>query len=234
MAVSQLIAAETDSWTGILLAVLGSSALGAVVGGYLTTRLQGRHEREEAWRNRLIAAVHAFNVVLVKALSNTGDFLPGASRGEYALRGADGKLTERAAEVVGSTKLVRNEADLALAHLELLVGTNSDVYQYAWGALRSINAVINLLDCRPHAQRVVQAVIEDRESPGAGIRRLDDDAAFRLFDLLSSRPDAPEYFDPQDDANVAQWAREVHHAGGESAHRYMGEAHRYIEAYRLS
>jgi hypothetical protein len=231
---AQLIAANAETWTGILVAALGSSALGAIVGGYLTTRLQGRHEREEAWRNRLIEAVHAFNGQVVKALTDTGGLLPGASRGEYPLRGEDGNLTEPAAGVVGSTAVVRDEMELALAHLELLVGTDSDVYQHAYSALRAVRMIINLLEGRPRATRIVEAAVRERQSPGAGITLLPDDRAFFLFDLLRYRPEPPEDFDPLDDMSVAQWAREVHHAGGDSAHRYMEAAHGYIEGYRLA
>jgi hypothetical protein len=47
-------AAENPTWAAVILAALGSSALGAIVGGFLTTSLRGRIERDEAWRTRLL------------------------------------------------------------------------------------------------------------------------------------------------------------------------------------
>jgi VIT1/CCC1 family predicted Fe2+/Mn2+ transporter len=61
-----------DTWTGIIIAALSSSALGAIVGGYITQRVQTHHEREEAWRNRLIDASHDLSLVLVGAFSSLG------------------------------------------------------------------------------------------------------------------------------------------------------------------
>jgi hypothetical protein len=65
-----------DSWTGLVLAVVGSSAVGAVVGGYLTTVTRGRLEREEAWRTRVIEAAVSLNDALVAMMVAAGSLDP--------------------------------------------------------------------------------------------------------------------------------------------------------------
>ena len=98
MPVAGLIGAESNpTWAAILFAVLGSSALGAIFGGYVTTRLRGRLEREEAWRTRLIEAADNFNGAISRTLWTLGGLLPSASIGAIPLRNEDGTLAEDAA-----------------------------------------------------------------------------------------------------------------------------------------
>jgi hypothetical protein len=127
----ELVVADVDTWTGLLVAVLGSSALGAIFGGYLTTRMRGRIEREEAWRSRLFEATDEFSRVLVTALRALGGLLPSASRGERRLREENGELTEETARTASSLSDLLDATELRLGHLELLVGQDSAVYQPA-------------------------------------------------------------------------------------------------------
>src|SRR6266550_7927702 len=119
---SELIlgAGGATSWSAVLVAVLGSSALGAVFGGYLTTRMRGRIEREEAWRTRLLEAAEDLNRVLVQGARALGEFLPRAARGELPLRETDGSLTDETAAGVQSASDLFIQAEPSLARLELL------------------------------------------------------------------------------------------------------------------
>jgi hypothetical protein len=100
--IAGLIGAQSSpTWAAILFAVLGSSALGAIFGGYVTTRMRGRLEREEAWRTRLIEAADNLNGALSRVLRTLGNLLGGALRGE-PLRSEDGTLTEPTAAALES------------------------------------------------------------------------------------------------------------------------------------
>jgi hypothetical protein len=65
-----------SAWLAVLLAVLGSSAVRAIAGGYLTTRMRGRIEREEAWRTPLVTAADDLNLHLAQALWTLGQLFP--------------------------------------------------------------------------------------------------------------------------------------------------------------
>jgi hypothetical protein len=230
---AHIIAADANTWTGILVAALGSSALGAIVGGYLTTRLQGRHEREEAWRNRLIHATHDLNGVLVQALTTVGGLLVRVESSEGGrLRTDSGELVPQTATTIEGVRRLVDQARLQLAHLELLVGSDGDVYQEALGTIIALDYTSNLLQGYPGIQEVLRAVLADREAPGEGQELPGTDQY--VFEMLRSRPDAPQTFDPSDDMNVSLWAGELHSAAGGSAHQFMQAAHTYIEAYRLT
>ena len=120
LAIAGLIGAQSNpTWAAILFAVLGSSALGAIFGGYVTTRMRGRLEREEAWRTRLIEAADNFNGVLSRMLRTLGTLIPRASRGELPLRRDDGTPTEDTAAALESVWALLMEAEVLLSHLEL-------------------------------------------------------------------------------------------------------------------
>jgi hypothetical protein len=70
-----LAAAATDhqtSWSVVILAVLGSSAVGAIVGGLMTTSLRGRIERDAEWRTRLLDSAAALQTALSDCLLSHG------------------------------------------------------------------------------------------------------------------------------------------------------------------
>jgi hypothetical protein len=92
---------------------------------------------------------------------------------------------------------------------------------------------VNLVQGRSTAVRLVEAVLAEREAPGAGREQLADSP--RLvpdLEILVSRPGLPEIFEPSDDASVARWARALHQEAGASAHSFMRAARVHIESYR--
>jgi hypothetical protein len=220
------------SWAGILFAVLGSSALGAIFGGYLTTRMRGRIEREEAWRTRLIEATDELNGVLVAALTTLGGLLPGASRGETPLRSGDA-LTPETADVLASARDLLNQAEVRLSRVELLFSAESEVQVHGYETMHQLNKAVALLRGRGAAQTLVRAVLAERENLGAGRAMLAEQVRdIPVMENLLARSSLPGSFEPSDDVNVAQWARALHNAAGESAHRYMRAARAEIERYR--
>src|SRR5262249_16322102 len=133
MAVAAPIAADasTPTWVGLVIAVLGSSAIGAIFGGYLTTRMRGHIEREEAWRGRLIEASDALYPTLAAYLTEFGALLPRAASGDTPLRNKDGSLTDEVAAAVKAGDEYAMEIEQRLGHLELLFSAESAPYQHA-------------------------------------------------------------------------------------------------------
>jgi hypothetical protein len=233
LTVAALVFADTNSWSGILVAALGSSALGAIFGGYLTTRVRGRQEREEAWRSRLIDAADEFAQVLVHVLRTLGTVLPEISRGERQLRGASGSPTRETVAVISSARRFLDDAELRLGHLELLVGTDSDVYEHGFRSMHLVEQSVNLMQERQPVQQLIAAVLVERANPGEGIGLLADfPRAVPDFELLRRWENLPDGFDVSDDTNLAQWARALQNVSGEEAHAYMRAARTYIEQYR--
>ena len=234
--IAGLIGAQSSpTWAAILFAVLGSSALGAIFGGYVTTRMRGRIEREEAWRTRLIEAADNLNGVLARVLRTLGSLVPyAAASQELRLRKDDGTLTDRTAAILESVWALLNEVEVLLSHLELLFSTDSDVYREGYQTLRLIQRTAGLLEGRTPARHLIEAVVAERETPGAGRIQLLEAAPGYLdhLELLIAQGSGPDSFDPTDDGNVAQWARELHVLAGRRAHAYSRAAHAYIEAYR--
>lgn len=233
--IAGLIGAQSNpTWAAILFAVLGSSALGAIFGGYVTTRMRGRLEREEAWRTRLIEAADNLNGALSRVLRTLGSLVGSASIGELPLRRDDGTPTERTAADLESVWALLNDVEVLLSHLELLFSADSNVYTEGYQTMRLVQRTAGLLDDRSSAQHLIEAVVAERESPGAGRRLLLDMEPRYLdqFEVLIAQGSGPEIFDPADDANVAQWARELHVLAGRKAHAYSRATHAYIEAYR--
>ena len=114
------------SWTGILLAVLGSSALGAVAGGYLTTRLRGGIERDEAWRTRLIDAADSFLTQLSRSVNAIPySWLAGIENGDEALTNDDDIRTPRALEIAVEFEEERRQLIPLLSRVELLFGAEA-------------------------------------------------------------------------------------------------------------
>jgi hypothetical protein len=232
--IAGLIGAQSNpTWAAILFAVLGSSALGAIFGGYVTTRMRGRLEREEAWRTRLIEAADNLNGALSRALRTLGNLL--APSGRPPFRSEDGTITEPTAAALESVWALLNEVGVLLSHLELLFSADSNVYSEGLETMRLIQRTAGLLEGRAAAQHLIEAVVAERATRGAGKRLLREVGSPGYIDhleILTTQWLGPDSFDPSDDANVAQWARELHLLAGRRAHAYSQAAHAYIEAYR--
>jgi hypothetical protein len=164
--IAVIAAAAASTWTAVLIAALGSSAIGAIVGGYMTTRMRGRFEREEAWRTRLITAADDLNNTLVQALWALGSLLPSVARGERRLRNDDGTLTEEATTSIKSLRDLQDQAEVALVRVELLYSSSSAVYQHALEVRRLIGSSISAAECRPRAVNLIKAVLAERETGG--------------------------------------------------------------------
>ena len=235
LAIAGLIGAQSNpTWAAILFAVLGSSALGAIFGGYVTTRMRGRLEREEAWRTRLIEAADNLNGALSRVLRTLGNLLGGALSRE-PLRSEDGTLTEPTAAALESVWALLNEVGVSLSHLELLFSADSNVYSEGIETMRLIQRTAGLLDGRPPAQHLIKAVVAERATPGAGkslLWKVGSAGYLDHLEILITEGSGPLSFDPADDVNVAQWAKELHLLAGRRAHAFSQAAHAYIEAYR--
>jgi len=233
MALVELMAAEKTSWAGILVAALGSSAIGAVFGGYLTTRMRERFEREEAWRNRLIDAADDYNKRLVDALWKLGGLLPSAARGNRQLRTGD-ELAEETKAVLDSVADCLHDAEVRFGHMELLFRADSPVVVHGLRVLELLQRSRELVLRRDRALGLVDAVLAERDTLNAGKSRLVEWRDIKdLETLIQRRWRLPETFDRDDDRSVAQWARALHQAAGEEAHEYMRSASDEIENYRI-
>ncbi len=136
--------ATSVSWSAIVIAVLGSSAVGAVVGGVITTRMRGRIERDEAWRTRLLDASEAF---LVQLDRTTGaipySWLVSIESNKRPLRSDDGQLTTEAQSAVAAFEAEKASLMPLRARIELLFG--GDSVRPARSAVRSLDSVAALL-----------------------------------------------------------------------------------------
>lgn len=116
-------ASNSIGWTGIVLAVLGSSAVGAVVGGIITTSLRGRIERDEAWRTRLIEAADEYQAAMSGALLAYEEaLLADAAAGKRPVRNEHGDLAEALADVVKAGEEQSTRVNQLLYRILLLYG----------------------------------------------------------------------------------------------------------------
>jgi hypothetical protein len=197
--------------------------------------MRGRLEREEAWRTRLIEAADNLNGALSRVLRILGNLLASASSGRTPLRSEDGTATELTAAALESVWALLNEVGVLLSHLELLFSADSNVYSEGIETMRLIQRTAGLLDGRPPALHLIKAVVAERATPGAGkslLWKVGSAGYLDHLEILITGGSGPDSFDPSDDANVAQWARELHLLAGKRAHAYSQAAHAYIEAYR--
>jgi hypothetical protein len=233
---ADFILAAESSWTGILVAALGSSALGAIVGGYMTTRMQSRSGREEAWRTRLIEAADDLDRVLVQTVTLLGTFLGRAERGELRLRTDRGQLTKAVQTDVESAWHLLQDVEVRLGHLELLVGPESDVYQCGWKAADTLTGAVALLRGRATAAERIVAICRYRAGDEGAFAEISPADYGHVWPSLLYNawdpPDGPS-LDPSDDRSLGQWARRLHHIAGSQIHNYMREARAYIENYKL-
>ena len=117
--------AAQPSWAAVVLAALGSSALGAIVGGSLTTWLRGRIERDEAWRTRL-----------VDSAAELGDALSAlmicAGQNRRVVRQSMSPTEDQ----LGASREAWRRARTNLTLVELLFTRQSSTFQYANDILR--------------------------------------------------------------------------------------------------
>jgi hypothetical protein len=148
MIVAALIAAAPDSWFALVVAALGSSAVGAVVGGLLTTWVRGRFEREEAWRTRLIEAADGLSAATAGALLLGGELVWEYEQPASALRDKTGKLTQSGIARISEVRRANNDARVLLTRVQLLFGGGSATYASANESLSKLRELLALLEGR--------------------------------------------------------------------------------------
>ena len=228
---------DASPWTGIIVAALGSSALGAIAGGYMTTRMQGRQEREEAWRTRLIEASLEVTGLLLQSISALHATFAKVSGGEMSLRDASGAPSKEATAATANCWNIQRQATLANGQLDLLVNDKkSDLAQLSYEVLYSIRFAISFLELNPFAEQFAKAVMAEREAAGAGFTQLPALGVeyVAVFGLLRNplRP-IPSRLDAEDDQNVVMWASALTLVANARLDDFTAAARDYIENYRL-
>jgi hypothetical protein len=220
-------ATEGLAWPQLMLAALGSSAIGAVVGGILTTRMRGTIEREEAWRTRIIEAADDVASALSQAdLDFNAILFRDAADGRRQLRAPDGTLEK---DVSGSLRACLDgvrRANKLLSRVELLYGPESQTHRHALATVYGLSGSVRLLEGNLRAHRAVLAVIATRAEDSHTIEELigRDDVAHSRYRLLLSQGDLPTEFRPDDDASVAAWALRLHDGAADAFHEFVREA----------
>lgn len=150
--IAQAEGTESSSWPAIILAVLGSSAIGAVVGGFLTAWYRGRFERDEAMRTRLIEAAEAFATAQNTSLHVGTKALTRMSRrqGEIIVDGT-GDRAEWASELRAEFDATRDVTVPTLARLELLFERDSRPVQAAWASTKLLREAVWIMSREPGA-----------------------------------------------------------------------------------
>jgi hypothetical protein len=210
-----LASADGLGWTQVAVALLGSSAIGAVVGGSLTTVLRGQIEREEAWRTRMIEAADNVASALSQADLDFNAILIGdVAEARLPLHESDGALSKTVANSIRVSMKGTREANKLLSRVELLYGHDSMAYQQGLGAIYTLSGSIRLLEGNVRAQRAVRAVLAARRGDAEERDRLiaRDEVADRRYQALISAKELPEDFDPEDGPSVAAWALLLHDA----------------------
>lgn len=170
--------------------MLGSSALGAIAGGYLTTRLRGDIERDEAWRTRLVDCADAFLAQLGRTVSAIPhSWLAEVEEGKDSIR-PNGRLTGTASRVLADFEKERKDLLPLMSSVELLFGPEAGV-----PAKAAVRTVVNASEVLRGAAWIPDGVVR-YGAEGLGIN----------VETSVAEPDA---FDPDDDASVALWAREL-------------------------
>jgi hypothetical protein len=116
-----------SQWTLLIVAALGSSALGAIFGGLITTWLRGRIEREEAWRTRLLDSASVLGTELSELMLTAGKVV-------YSVQ----KRGEPEPGGIEEVKLAWNRVRTGLTPVQILFGHRSKTARHANGVLHSI------------------------------------------------------------------------------------------------
>jgi hypothetical protein len=175
------------SWEAIVVAALGSSAVGAIVGGYVTTRTRGTIERDEAWRTRLVDAADSFLAQLgrtVNAIPHS--WLAAVEEGEASLRDEEDRTPEAEAAAAAFAE-EKGQLLPLMSRIELLFGP----------------------DAAEPAREAVRIVVNAGEVfTGAAWIRHDVSRYGALgLGVSGATPLDAEDFDPDDDGSVALWTR---------------------------
>ena len=187
------------SWSAIVGAVLGSSALGAIAGGMITTRMRGRIERDEAWRTGLVDASEGFLLQLDRTTGTIPyGWLVKVESDECPLR-CDGKLTTEAKRALAAFQTEKADLLPLRARIELLFGADS--VRPARSAVRVLDSAAALLAGDPW----IAAEIAEH-----GAARLEVSLYTPDPGIPAPPPPDPEEFDSEDDVSVAKWARLLH------------------------
>jgi hypothetical protein len=156
--------ASAGGWIGIIVAALGSSAIGAVVGGLITTWLGGRIQREEAWRTRLIEAADDLGCDLAEALLEVGRVIGEAERFGLAIREA-GKPTGAVIQRVAEVRTKINRGRVRLSRVGLLFGADSPTYDRAVEVVNGLIAANHVLYANEQVVKTANARIGSPEAP---------------------------------------------------------------------
>lgn len=116
-----------SQWSLLIVAALGSSALGAIFGGFITTWLRGRIEREEAWRTRLLDSASVLGTELSELMLSAGKVVHSVEKKGVP---EPGEIEE--------VKLAWNRVRTSLTPVQILFGGQSKTALHANGILHAI------------------------------------------------------------------------------------------------
>lgn len=206
------------TWPGL---ILSSSAIGAIVGGYMTTWIRGRQERDEAMRTRLIEVSDEFVQAFMEALmAYRTRALRDAICGKAVLR-QDGELTEEISEILDDVAEKTRSATPVLTRVGLLYGTAGGDTPYEAGlqCIDCLNGSCGLLRGDASAQEAIHWVLADTEADAP--MTADPSATWRRVSKLRDEGLPAAEFDPSDDASVALWARALRSAAAHSVREFI-------------
>jgi hypothetical protein len=208
MTAAAIIAAETATWVTIVVAVLGSSAIGAIVGGIAQTSLRGTIERREAMLARLIETADTFQAAMTDALAACDPVFLDDVAVLYGRVGAPQLWTsmnepsEQTAALLEATRVPAGKARGVLARVQLLFP--DDAYCRADLAVTCLDKACGLLAQHYDAQRTVQDAEERRWSLPAG--KPPRTAVEALIEHSLNDERMPTKFTVADADSVARWA----------------------------
>jgi hypothetical protein len=224
-----VFAASEPGWAGIIVAALGSSALGAIFGGWLTTWLRGRIERAEAWRTRLIQAADDFQSPMAEAFLDfkTGE-LNAAANGERPLHEPGGELRQEIADSIRKSREASTHAHQRLTRIQLLFGPAQGAfpddrgpYACALNALDFLNMALALVEGKSRARMPIETVLGLRDGRTSASPTWDSLTVRRVGVLDSREGLLPDSFDPADDSSVATWALTCRDIGTEGFNAFI-------------
>jgi hypothetical protein len=174
---------DSPSWSAIILAVLGSSAIGAVVGGFLTTWYRGRIERDEAWRTRRLDAADEFCTAQNAALTAGMRALGGMENRPDEILDESGELVEWASQLRDKFLETREATLATTVRLELLFGPDSRPAEAAWATVLHLREAVNLIARMPNPLLRHQLNPGDHEGISLVARQEGDDAIRAQIDF---------------------------------------------------
>jgi hypothetical protein len=138
--VAFVAAADKALWSAVVVAALGSSALGAIIGGLTTTWLRGRIEGDAEWRTRLLDSAAALEAALSDLLLSHGKLAKSLRKAEQPSETdlddarANWRLAKAAAGLVellftrqSSTFVTANDVLLLVRDMRWAIGGQMDL-----------------------------------------------------------------------------------------------------------